>query len=202
MKAPLLSVDKVEFLKIQIEANPDFAGDFSTELYKIKFNFKGSRFFRKVQLGYAESEAADPRNFGFSLNLILEQDKQPSEVTLPYQVDIEAIAYMKYRSDTHQGEERFRAVRATAYTILYGAIREMVSNLTARGPHGMWVLPAADFNQASKEEAVRDEEERLSKLSIPHELEHEVEEKPKSKPKQRSGTAKRRAKGNAEESEG
>jgi hypothetical protein len=68
---------------------------------------------------------------------------------------------MTYKKDSLEGAARFTAVRATGYAILYGAMREMVSNLTARGAHGLWMLPGADFNQASREEAAQDEEDRL-----------------------------------------
>lgn len=162
MKAPLLSVEKVEFNKVSVEANPEFDGDFSVELKRLDFNFKGSKFYRSVSLGYPEEQNGDPRLFSFTMNLVLSHEHQKPEVILPYSVDVKATAYMRYSSDKHQGAARFTAVRATGYAILYGVIREMVSNLTARGPHGLWMLPAADFNEAAKDEADQDEADRLA----------------------------------------
>lgn len=164
MKPPLLSVEKVEFNKVSVEANPGFDGQFSVDLKKLDYNFKGSKFYRTVSLGYPEDQSDDPRFFSFTMNLVLSSEHQNPEVILPYSVDVKATAYMRYTSDRHQGEARFTAVRATGYAILYGAIREMVSNLTARGPHGLWMLPAADFNEAAKEEAVQDEADRLPNI--------------------------------------
>lgn len=165
MKAPLLSVDKIEFEKVHVEANPDFEGEYSSELKKVDFNYKGARFVRSVSLSYPDDQLTDPKIFSFTLNLVLNQENQKTEIILPYSIDVKATAYMCYNADQHKGEELFRAVRATGYAILYGSIREMVSNITARGPHGLWMLPAADFNQASKLEAVRDEADRQETLA-------------------------------------
>ena len=164
MKTPLLLVEKVEFIHTKVETNPDYKGDFSDEFHQIDFSFNGVTFKRKMTLQYDEASSEDPRHFVFGLNLILENG-EPNETVLPYNIDVRAVVYFKYRSDTHVGMERFRAVRATGYSILYGAIREMVSNLTARSSHGMWSLPAADFNSASQEEAERDEARRQKYLS-------------------------------------
>ncbi|UXY55409.1 hypothetical protein [Pseudomonas tohonis] len=165
MKAPLLLVDKVEFPKIFVEANENYDGEFWTELHKLKFNFKGSRFLRNVGISYPEDEIEDPRSFIFDLTIRLMQEDQ-DEVTLPYEIEVDARALMYYRADKHKGEELFKAVRATGYAILYGSIREMVSNLTARGPNGMWVLPGADFLQAATEEALEDERARQKKIAL------------------------------------
>ena len=165
MKAPLLSVDKIEFEKVSVEANPDFEGAFSSELKKVDFNYKGVRFLRSVSLSYPDDQLDEPKIFSFTLSLVLSQENQKSEVTLPYSIDVKATAYMCYNADQHKGEELFRAVRATGYAILYGSIREMISNITARGPHGLWMLPAADFNHASRDESVRDEADRQQAIA-------------------------------------
>lgn len=159
MKAPLLSVNRIEFLKIGVEANQGFESEEEAVYQQLMFSFKGVRFWRQAGIKYPESELDDPRSFSFSLRVVLSKENQgDAGVEIPYHIDVQVVAYMSYHSDNHVGFERFRAVRATGYGILYGAIREMVSNLTARGPHGMWMLPAADFNEASSKEARKDYE--------------------------------------------
>lgn len=185
MKAPLLSVEKIEFLKIGVDANSNFDGQFSHELHQLDYKFKGVKFVRQVQLSFPDEDLEDPRYFSFSLRLILLQENQSEDAVLPYNIDVQAVAYMHYRAKNHNGADRFRAVRATGYSILYGAIREMVSNLTSRGPHGMWMLPAADFNEASQDESLRDEAERIERLerlagSIAMEPTECSDEKPKN----------------------
>ncbi|MBA1227937.1 MULTISPECIES: hypothetical protein [Stutzerimonas stutzeri group] len=192
MKAPLLSVDKIEFEKISVEVNPEFDGEYSSELKKVNFNYKGSRFFRSVSLSYPDDQLADPRFFSFTLNLVLSQDNQKSEIILPYSIDVKATAYMRYDGEKHKNVELFRAVRATGYAILYGSIREMISNLTARGPHGLWMLPAADFNSAAQEEAQQDEMDRQKAIAERQPLDclsDSVEDKPKRSSATKKGKA-------------
>lgn len=161
MKAASLSVEKVEFVHVKVETNNLFDGDFSSDFKQLDFSFKGVTFRRRMSLQYDQEKADDPRSFVFGLNVMLSEDPEDADnLSLPYNIDVKAVVYMRYDSDQYEGMERFRAVRATGYSILYGAIREMVSNLTARAPHGMWSLPSANFNTASNDEAVRDEEKR------------------------------------------
>lgn len=164
MKSSQLSVDKVEFVDIKVSTNHNYSGDLSPALCQLEYEFKGTKFVRSTNLSYDLDAAEDPRYFIFAIKLNLLQKDQEEDISLPYQVEIHARVYMRYKTDKLHGEERFRAVRATGYGILYGAIREMVSNLTARAQHGIWFLPAADFNPAAAAEAKKDEENRLAKL--------------------------------------
>lgn len=178
MKATSLSVDKVEFVHVKVETNPDFSGDFSESLHQLDFDFTGVMFKRRTMLRYEREHSADPKVFIFGLSIRLsKEDEADDAVDLPYFIDVRALVYLRYVSDALSGMERFRAVRATGYSILYGAIREMVSNLTARSTHGLWTLPAADFNKAAHEEAERDDVRRMAYLA------DEVKPKPASKPK-------------------
>lgn len=184
MKAASLSISKVEFIHIRVESNSDFDGEHSSEFHQLDFPFDGVLFKRRMSLQYDKAKSEDPRTFIFGLSIMLEEDEEdPDSKPLPYNVDIKAVVYMKYMSDQHAGMERFRAIRATGYSILYGAIREMVSNLTARGPNGMWSLPSADFNSTASEEAVVDEarrQEHLAKQGIPSDK--KIVKRPRKKP--------------------
>lgn len=160
MKSAQISVDKVEIVDLKISTNEKFSGEISQALCQLEYNFQGTRFSRAVGLNYAEEDAADPKLFIFSIKLKLANEEQDETVTLPYEIESRVRVYMKYKADRLHGAERFRAVRATGYAIAYGAIREMVANITARSQHGIWFLPAADFNSAAAEESLKDEENR------------------------------------------
>jgi hypothetical protein len=165
MKAASLSVDKVEFVHIKVVANSDYDGEYSAEFKQVDFSFQGVNFRRRMSLHYDRAKSDDPKSFVFGLNVLLSDNPDVADnAPLPYDIDIKAVVYMRYESDELEGMERFRAVRATGYSILYGAIREMVSNLTARCPHGMWSLPSANFNSAAHDEAGRDEVKRQEYL--------------------------------------
>lgn len=170
MKAASLSIEKVEFIHVKVETNSSFEGEFSSEFKQLDFPFKGVTFRRRMSLQYDKAKPENPKSFVFGLNVMLSEDSEdPENVSLPYNIDVKAVVYMRYESDQLSGMERFRAIRATGYSVLYGAIREMVSNLTARAPHGMWSLPSANFNNAANDEAARDEEKRqelIAKKSV------------------------------------
>lgn len=176
MKPAPLSIDQIYFDKVSIEANADYEGEFSEDLMKLDFNFKGSNIFRSVSLGYPAEDAADPRAFVFSLTIAFENEKQTDGIVFPYDVEVRATAYLHYRAD-ESGARRFTAVRGTGYPLLYGAIREMISTLTARSQNGLWLIPAANFIEAAKTEAEEDEADRLERVKSLK------QPKPKPKPK-------------------
>jgi len=45
-------------------------------------------------------------------------------------------------------------MEVTAPSILYGSVREMLMNLTARGPHGILTLPSISFQKILKNSKV------------------------------------------------
>lgn len=48
-------------------------------------------------------------------------------------------------SETYAKDRRDQLIEVTATSILYGACREMLANLTARSTHGMLSLPSVSF---------------------------------------------------------
>ncbi len=183
MKAAPLSIDQIYFDKVSIEANTNYDGAFSSDLMKLDFNFKGSNIFRSVSLGYPNEDAADPRNFIFSLTISFQNEKQKEGIVFPYDVEVKATAYIHCKSQSLTGISRFAAIRNSGYPILYGAIREMISNLTARGQNGLWMIPAANFAEAAAIEAEEDENDRLSRVKALHHPEVESNTENSGKPK-------------------
>src|SRR5690348_10810080 len=138
-----LLLDRIEFPKIKVESVP---GSFGRHSYfpQLEIDSTDVAFLVRSQLIYSPDELEDPRAFMLSYGVKVANGKDQPKV--PYEIEVEACAYFRYvGGDEFIGADRFRAVRFSGYQILYGAIREMVTNLTARGVHGMWVLPARNF---------------------------------------------------------
>ncbi|WP_208512074.1 hypothetical protein [Variovorax paradoxus] len=164
MSAQLLLLDRVEFSTIKIEAAKGEKFEMEGGFPQLKFDFEKTVFLTRSTLSYPEEEAADPRHFALQYGIKVEEDAQKG-VRAPYFIEVEAIGYLRYTGgEEFQGEDRFRAVRFSGYQILYGSIREMVCNLTARGRHGMWQLPARHFQGVAKTRATEDERQRLEFL--------------------------------------
>ncbi|MBR8234204.1 MULTISPECIES: hypothetical protein [unclassified Burkholderia] len=164
MKPSPLTLERLEFSTISIEVNRDYENGETNALPQLAFDFRGVNFRRSALLRYPHEEAADPKHFFCEFRLKITKSDQ-KKIIIPYELDIEVSALFTYLDDRFTGAERFRAVRFTAYQMLYGAIREMVSNLTARSVFGMLQLPSADFRQASREDSEKDEKERLELLA-------------------------------------
>lgn len=161
MKASSLLLDRLEFSHIHVVANLAYSNGVAKDFPQLAFSFKDVLFLRRSALDYPPSEAEDPRHFVFRVGIKLEPSSQKKEVVLPYDVEVEAVAYFRYTGDDMTGADRFRAVRASGYPMLYGAIREMIANLTARSQFGLWQMPSANFSRAAEQESKTDEESRV-----------------------------------------
>jgi len=162
----LLLLDRVEFSTIKVEAHvgPEF--EFDTTFHQLDFDFSKVSFLTRSELAYPPEEAADPRHFALTYAVKVDAKDHPDD-TIPYSLEVEAVAFFRYvgTDEQHEGAERFRAVRFSGYQILHGAIREMVCNLTARARHGILQLPARNFNGVAKLRADEDEQERQAALA-------------------------------------
>lgn len=166
MTAQKLLLDRVEFVTIKVSAEADDV-EFNVDPTFPQLDFDSSKvvFLTRSDLGYPPEEAADPQHFALSYGIRALASEQEEGLKLPYSIELEAVGFFRYvGGDDHVGVDRFRAVRFSGYQILYGAIREMVSNLTARGRHGIWHLPARNFNAIARARAEEDEQERQALL--------------------------------------
>jgi hypothetical protein len=173
MSAQLL-LDRLEFSTIKVEVTTELDSvQWDKSFPQIDFDFDGVTFLTRSALNYPPAEAKDPRHFALSYGLKVDSDKN-SKSLLPYHVEIEATGFFRFLGgDEYVGVERFRAVRFSGYQILHGAIREMICNLTARGRHGLWQLPARDFRDVARERSEEDEQHRLLLLQkSPKKLAH------------------------------
>lgn len=157
-----LLLDRVEFRTIKIDV---MEGEFNrSDIFpQLDFDSADLKYLVRSDLYFPEEELDDPRIFMLSYGVKVDSADQTTMP--PYELEVEAVAYFRYvAGEEFSGEHRFRAVRFSGYQILYGAIREMVSNLTARSSHGTWNLPARNFNGVAEARAKEDEAERLARV--------------------------------------
>lgn len=165
MNPLLLLVERIEFEVVKVEASRSAEVKMHEAFPQLKCDFAKIEVLVRSQLDYPETEAADPTHFRFLYGIRAGKPTKSEMVAPPYCIEVEAVGYFRYvGGEAHVGVERFRAVRFTGYQILYGAIREMVANVTARGPNGLWHLPGRNFHGVAKVMAEKDEESRQAKL--------------------------------------
>lgn len=118
-----------------------------------------SQEFIEIQLVASESEASeiplnlschrewsasdsDPRVWRLTLTVEFggDEDAPPA----PYTGRLKAVGSFRVAAAFPE-DRRESLIRVTGASILFGACREMLANLTARGPHGMISLPSISF---------------------------------------------------------
>lgn len=89
-------------------------------------------------------EQASYSDFGVELTLRVgpKEDKQA-----PYQIQatVRGVVRMHLKQATGQQEERRLRALVNGVSLLYGAAREMISNITSRSSHGQLLLPSLSF---------------------------------------------------------
>jgi preprotein translocase subunit SecB len=138
MKKSPLQLKGLFFVKVAVEAGPEL--DAAAEC-----DIETKHFVDRL-------EKAD-RTWNILLSVTT---KPPKEKKAPYTIDVEVYGRFQV-SDDWPKEKTVALVYANGTSLLYGAVREMVANLTARGPHGMVVLPTLSFvNTIPKAETKKD----------------------------------------------
>lgn len=132
--------------------------------------------FEGVAIGEASNtfllNEDDPYLYGVILKLLI--DNVEGKIA-PYDIEVSAIGHFRISKNVPL-EKRYNLISVNGCSMLYGAIREQVMNITARSVHGMLVLPTASFKDKIKEEDKQSVEGKVpvkrSKKRIPKIKEH------------------------------
>jgi hypothetical protein len=166
MNTQKLLLDRIEFDTVKIETVIGHKFDGNEVFPQLNFDFSKIDILTRSSLSYSDDELEDPRHFALRYGVKIDAD-QSHDLKVPYLIEIEATGYLRYTGDNEfVGEDRFRAVRFSGYQLLYGAIREMAANITARSRHGLLQLPARTFGVVAKNRSVEDEAERLERIRV------------------------------------
>jgi preprotein translocase subunit SecB len=93
---------------------------------------------------------AEESNRHWCMKLIVRFGGEKEGVESIYSGEIHVIGYFRVHEKFPEEKTR-KLIEVTAASILYGACREMLANLTARGPYGMVSLPSISFVPFSPE---------------------------------------------------
>ncbi|UUZ62424.1 protein-export chaperone SecB [Polaromonas sp. P1-6] len=89
------------------------------------------------------TEEVSYSDFGVRLTLRV-GPKEDSLAPYQIQVAVRGVVRMHLTQDAGQEERRVRAL-VNGVSLLYGVVREMVTNITARSAHGQMLLPSLNF---------------------------------------------------------
>jgi preprotein translocase subunit SecB len=132
MKASPLQLVSSAFIKIHIEAEPTYAEHLEDGTPFSLFSEAGLK--SSVEVGFPEDDSSQ----GF-VRLKVEM-LGTAEVPSPYKLDLDVLGSFTVAKNS---SEKLLEVNGPA--VLYGSVREVVMQLTSRGPYPQLVLPTVTF---------------------------------------------------------
>lgn len=140
MQASPLQLKKLYFVRTVVESSCDIAD--KDRVKGPTFDFSNVILATETGIGVAEAKEGEDQDYLVDLTIKLDPEKQPRKI--PYKLDIRAIGLIK-ASYKIPKDKRGNLVTINGLAIVYGAIREMVTNLTARYQDGALTLPSVNF---------------------------------------------------------
>lgn len=144
MRTSPLRLKQISFTRVSIEPSTPFEN--GTPGSAVNFEFEQVMFKVKLDVGIIEDQRADPRDFLIQLGVTVDNVEGRAS---PYQFDIGAAGYFEMSPKIAMPEREDLAV-VNGAGLIYGAMREMVANITARCWPGMLVLPSMNFADHAK----------------------------------------------------
>lgn len=90
-------------------------------------------------------------DFGVKLTLRV-GPKEDAQAPYNIQISVRGVVRMHLTQADGQAEERRVRALVNGASLLYGAVREMVSTITSRSAHGTLLLPSLNFQDLAKHE--------------------------------------------------
>lgn len=143
MQPSPLQLRRVEFLSVSIlpKEEPDV---FCEKKSLVPFRFDGTRVLASISHALAnDEEKSNHTNFLITFAFALPNDgKNPP----PYLIDIRCVGYFSIVKKAFPDEvQRLDVGVVNGASMLYGIIRELVSNITCRSWYGELLLPSVNF---------------------------------------------------------
>ena len=134
MQASSLQLDNSAITRLKIEANKSFPKDRAKDRF---LHFADAGLESTVELG---SDADDPRRFFVKLDMrMLGTEEHPT----PYAVDVEIVGIFVCTGSNPNNDEKLAEINGAA--VLYGSIREVVLQITSRGPYPPLIMPTVNI---------------------------------------------------------
>lgn len=134
MQASSLQLDNSAITRLKVEANKSFPKDRAKDRFA---NFSDAGLESTVEFG---SDADNLRRFFVKLDMrMLGTEEHPT----PYIVDVEIIGIFVCTGSDPSSDEKLAEINGPA--VLYGSIRELVMQITSRGPYPPLIMPTVNF---------------------------------------------------------
>lgn len=157
MQLSPLQLDELRFLNVRIDCRdaPDLREhDKRHEPYA----FENTKFSSTIEHNCAEENPDQPVTcFVVTLSLCLPAE---GENPPPYVVDVKCVGYFSISKAAFPDfERRYDVGVVNGASMLYGAMREMISTVTARSWYGQVLLPSLNFQNSAPSKVAHDQKE-------------------------------------------
>jgi preprotein translocase subunit SecB len=129
------------FTKVHVELSSTV--DKAQENWAPSFDANGVEIHTEVTFGVPEDQASDPRNFMVAVRLAILNNNEEKK-RAPYIVDVHAQGWFDLLGDIPL-EKREGIVRVNGASMILGAIREVVLQISSRSAFGPFVVPTMRF---------------------------------------------------------
>lgn len=145
MRPSIIQLKRVFFQRFEIEAiePPEGIARINAE----DFDFEGTTF--RVSLDAQQAMIADdvdPNVFFIVLHVAIDQEEQKPA---PYKIDVSALGIIEI-AEVVEPEKRRNLALVNGASLVYGAIRELITTVTSRCIPGPFILPTTDFRDHSE----------------------------------------------------
>jgi preprotein translocase subunit SecB len=145
MRASVIQLKELRYQKICVDLGKPLEELSSLEAEG--FDYNGVNFQVRLESGpVAIGEAKESNVFHVRLGIIVNNE---SGKIAPYKIDMMAVGIFEV-AETVDAAIRADLAMVNGASIIYGAIRETVVNLTSRSVAGTSILPTMDFRDHSK----------------------------------------------------
>lgn len=138
MRPSPIQLQRIIYTKVSVAPNVDL-GDASPRA--IAFDFEGVNVKAKLGMAAKKGQEDEPRDFMVNLEILI--DNKEGKPT-PYAIDIGVIGLFNVLPSLDKNR-REDLLTVNGASILYGAIREMVTSITSRFALGALTLPGMNF---------------------------------------------------------
>lgn len=144
-----LQMKHLIFTKIVVELADSL--EKTNELWAPSFDMSGVIVLTEISTAMPDDQVNDPVNFMVTMRLAILNEAEGSKKA-PYKIDIAAQAWFDISTGIEVGK-REDLVRINGASLMMGAIRELVIQLTSRSGFGALTLPTLRFMPAANENA-------------------------------------------------
>lgn len=143
-----IQLKQLIFTKIRVELSDGL--EKTSELWAPNFKMDGVQIFNEITIAKPEDQIGDPKNFMMTMRLAILNEAEGCKKA-PYTIDLVAQAWLEtaLQNDPAQREDM---VRVNGASLILGAMRELVIQLTARSGFGPLMLPTLRFMPSLKDQ--------------------------------------------------